>query len=134
MCHDTKTNNKRNLLLCSRELLLDQMQRPKKAVKMLLLPLLTGNTTGLKGSRTVGEREAKLNWIPEQRAVIKRSILRSPQTSGSAVAPATGLLARMPLGAAHRQSRSIEDPPAGSTNDTCRIQTSKPASHDKTNS
>lgn len=101
---------------------------------MLLLPLLTGSTTGLKGSRTVGEREAKLNWIPEQRAVIKRSILRSPQTSGSAVAPATGLLARMPLGAAQRQSSSTEDPPAGSTNDTCRIQTYKPASHDKTES
>lgn len=100
------------------------MQRQKKkAVKMLFLPLLTGNTTGLTGSRTVGEREAKLNWIPEQRAVIKRSILRSPQTSGSAVAPATGLLVRMPLGAAQRQSCSTEDPPGGSANDTCRIQT-----------
>lgn len=129
-----QTNNKKNLLLCSREPLPDQMQRPKnKAVKMLFLPLLTGNTTRLKGSRTVGEREAKLNWILEQRAVIKRSILRSPQTSGSAVAPASGLLVRMPLGAAQRQSRSTEDTPGGSTNDTCRIQTYKPAYHDKTN-
>lgn len=98
---------------------------------MLFLPLLTGNITRLKGSRTVGEREAKLNWIPEQRAVIKRSILRSPQTYGSAVAPATSLLVRMPLGAAQRQRRSTEDPPAGSTHNTCRIQTYKPASRQR---
>lgn len=127
-------NNKK--ICCSARESCSQIKckRQKKAVKMLFLPLLTGSTTRLKGSRTVGKREAKLNWIPEQRAVIKRSILRSPQTSGSAVAPATGLLVRMPLGAAQRQSRSTEDPPGGSTNGTCRIQNYKPAYYDTTNS